>query len=55
MGRCPKLDFQSGYFDKYICKLTGQQMDTDDPKVKYTCKAEDDAKYKKCEIYDKYA
>lgn len=56
MARCPYLDYSSNsYFgtsgDKYICKLTGQEMDVDDTKVKYTCKSDCDDEYEKCPVY----
>lgn len=56
MARCPYLDYKSNSFwgnssDKYICRLTSQQMDVDDSKVKYTCNADNDDMYKKCQIY----
>ncbi|WP_029071005.1 hypothetical protein [Kandleria vitulina] len=56
MSRCPFLDYESNsYFgnsnDKYKCELTCQKMDVDDPKVKYTCKADYGDNYKDCEVY----
>ena len=56
MSRCPYLDYESNSFfgnggDKYICKLTCQEMDTDDSKVKYTCKNDYDNKYEECQVY----
>jgi hypothetical protein len=60
MSRCPKLDYEShssfgNSGDKYICKLTGKKMDSDDTKVKHVCKSDSDDEYKKCDIYDRYA
>ena len=56
MARCPYLDYESNSVfgnsnDKYICKLTGQEMDVDDTKVKYTCKADYGDKYEDCQVY----
>lgn len=56
MARCPYLDYESNSFfgnsnDKYICKLTGQVMDVDEVKVKYTCKSDYGDKYEDCQIY----
>lgn len=54
MSSCPYLDYKSNTyglfnsFDKYICKITGQQMDVDDSNVKYTCKCSD---YVNCPYY----
>lgn len=53
MSRCPYLDYESNSYisrssDKYICKLTGQQMDYDDRKVEYTCNC---SEYEKCPYY----
>lgn len=56
MARCPYLDYENNtifgnWDDKYICKLCGQKMDIDDPKVKYTCKVDYGYEYEKCPIY----
>lgn len=56
MARCPYLDYESNNYifsssDKYICKLTGQQMDVDDKKVKYTCNCGSGYEYEKCPYY----
>lgn len=56
MARCYYLDYKSnGLFgtanDRYYCKLCGQEYRVDDPKVKFTCKAEYGEKYKDCPIY----
>lgn len=56
MARCPYLDYESNSFfgnssDKYICKLSGQEMYVDDVKVKYTCKCDNGDCYEKCPIY----
>lgn len=56
MARCPYLDYESNsYFgnssDKYICKLSGEKMYVDDPRVKNTCKAEYGDNYEECPIY----
>lgn len=53
MSSCPYLDYESNNYifrssDKYICKITGQQMDVDDSKVKYTCNCSD---YEDCYYY----
>ncbi len=55
MSRCPKLDYQSNSCfgnssDKYICKITNQQMDVDSTIVKYTCNGSSDA-YRECQYY----
>lgn len=56
MAECPYLDYKSNNYittssDKYICKLSGQEMYTDDTKVKYTCKPDYGEEYKKCPYY----
>ncbi|MCQ2497102.1 MAG: hypothetical protein MJ131_10990 [Lachnospiraceae bacterium] len=58
MARCPYLDYESNSIfgnsnDKFICKVTGQKMDVDDPKVEYTCKSDYDEEYKNCSIYER--
>ncbi len=56
MSRCPYLDYESNNYifsssDKYICKLSGQEMYTDDSKVKYTCNSDYGSEYEKCPYY----
>lgn len=56
MARCPYLDYESHRFigtsdDRYICKLTGQEMYVDDVRVKYTCNADYGEKYEDCQAY----
>ena len=56
MARCPYLDYESNSFlgnsnDMYMCKLTGQKMDVDDTKVKYTCKADYGEEYERCPAF----
>lgn len=56
MARCPYLEYKSGGFfsssnDKYECKLCGQEMYTDDPKVKHTCNPDSGYEYEKCPVY----
>lgn len=56
MARCPKLDYDGRTLfgnsnDKFICTLTGVEMDVDSTKVKYVCKAEYGEEYEKCPIY----
>ncbi len=51
MAKCPRLDFE--WSKDYICKVTGQTMKLDDPKVKFTCNAEYGCNYEKCEAYQK--
>ncbi len=51
MARCPYLDWEGGYTDYYICKLTGKRMTEDDTRVKYTCKPDYGEEYRKCQVY----
>lgn len=57
MARCPYLDYESSGAlwgnsgDKYICKLTGAQMDVDSLKVKHMCKVDYGEEYKCCPVY----
>ena len=56
MARCPYLDYESNSFfgnsnDIFICKLTGQKIDVDDTKVKYTCKADYGEEYERCPAF----
>lgn len=56
MARCPYLDYESNNYifsssDKYICKLTGQEMYVDDSKVKYTCNSDYGCEYENCPYY----
>lgn len=54
MSRCPRLDYEDhGIFSggEYICTPSGQHMDTDDPKVKFTCNTDSGCEYEKCPIY----
>lgn len=56
MSRCPYLDYESNNYifsssDKYICKLSGQEMYTDDSKIKYTCNSNNGSEYEKCPYY----
>ena len=58
MARCPRLDYESNSLfgnsnDKYICKVTGEKMHVDDPKVKTLCKVEYGENFKRCPIYQK--
>ena len=48
-GGCPTC--YCNLRDKFICKLTGQKMDVDDPKVNYTCKTDYGEDYKNCDAY----
>lgn len=55
MSDCPYIDYDSrtifgNYDDKYICKVTGIEMDVDSTKVKHICKGYGD-EYKNCPIY----
>ncbi len=56
MAKCPYLNSESsGTFFvgtiTYMCRLCGQKMEEDDPKIKYTCYPEYGDEYKKCPIY----
>lgn len=53
MARCPYLEYESNNpifrsSDKYVCKLTGQQMDYDSKKVENTC---DSSNHEQCPYY----
>lgn len=52
--RCYYLDFDGkSIFSEgvYICKLTGQEMSVNDPKVKFTCNPDCGENYKNCPVY----
>lgn len=57
MARCYYLDYKSGGFFSsfssgvYYCKLCGQEIPVDDPRIKFTCNAEWGEHYKDCPIY----
>ncbi len=56
MARCPYLDYESNSYigtssDKYICKVTGERMYSDDYKANNYCKCDYGEKYKSCPAY----
>lgn len=56
MADCPYLEYESNNYiftssDKYICRVTGTKMSTDDYKAKNVCKCDYGENYKSCPAY----